>query len=171
MTSSGIPICLFILIITFFWAHAFFGFSTTFGAVWGGSIGVAIICVFVLALCCRGKRRRSYPNVDGANIVDSNVPIPSPESAPGRQSGDASSIPTSVSPPIHMSSLPATQTSPISGAMFENPGAEPAQSVQQPGSDAVGFLQYEDGGIRMPPPAHIPGGLSVFELSTSISHT
>jgi len=45
-----------------------------------------------------------------------------------------------------------TQTSPI---MTEGPGAEPARWVQQPGSDAVRFLSYEDSGIRMPPAAYM----------------
>ena len=96
--------------------------------------------------------RAPYPDVDGANIVNPNVP-PSPESAQSRQSGNASSIPTfhpihqstfnvsssemSVLIPSQTSSLttPLTQTSPTVGAMSEGPGAEPAHLVQQPGSD------------------------------------
>jgi len=59
-----------------------------------------------------------------------------------------------VTPPL--SSGPRlTQTSPINGAMTEGPGAEPARWVQQPGTDAVGCLSYEDSGIRMPPAAYM----------------
>jgi len=173
-----------------------------FGIFWGGGGGVIILCWCVLPLLYSAvKNRRSnseepYPDVEGA---DPNVPIPSPESAQSRQSGNASSIPTF--PPIHLSTfhvsrsersalipsqtsspitppgLPLTQTSPTGGAMSEGPGAEPAHLVQQPGSDAgamskgpradpalvqqpgsdaVGFLQYEDSvSIRVPPTAYI----------------
>jgi len=107
-----------------------------------------------------------YPDVDGANIVDPNVPIPSPESAQSRQSDNASSIPTL--PPIYLSrfhvsrsempalipsqtsspttppsssGLPLTQTSPTDGAMSEGPGGGSAHLVQQPGSDAVAMAK------------------------------
>lgn len=61
---------------------------------------------------------------------------------------------TSLSPVIPPSSSGPrlTQTSLM---MTEGPGAEPARWVQQPGSDAVRFLSYEDRGIRMPPAAYM----------------
>ena len=139
------------------------------GGVFGG-VGVVMLCVFVLSLLCSAvENRRSiseepYPDVEGADPI---VPIPSPESAQSRQSGNASSIPTcppiqlstfdvSTTTPPSSSGLPLIQTSPTSGAMSEGPGAEPAHLVQQPGSDAVGFLQYEDSvSIRVPPTVYI----------------
>jgi len=133
---------------------------SAYGIFFGVGGGVVILCWCVLPLLYSAvKNRRSnseepYPDVEGA---DPNVPIPSPESAQSRQSGNASSIPTF--PPIHLSTfhvsrsemsalipsqtssptppgLPLTQTSPTGGAMSEGPGAEPAHLVQQPGSDA-----------------------------------
>ena len=126
----------------------------------GAATGVAILYVWVLpALYSAVKNWRKseepYPDVDGANMVDPNVPIPSPESSQSRQSGNASSIPiihlstfhvsrsemstlipSQTSSPTTPPGLPLTQTSPTGGAMSEGPGAEPAHLVQQPGSDA-----------------------------------
>jgi len=150
--------------------HSFFLLigPRAFGIFWGVGTGVAILYVWVLPALYSGvKNRRNsegpYPDVDGANIVDPDVPIPSPESAQSRQSGNAASIPTL--PPIHLSTfhvsrselsalipsqtsspttppgLPLTQTSPTGCAMSEGPGAEPAHLVQHPGSDAVAMSE------------------------------
>jgi len=158
--------CIILSSFAFAFAFSFWTIGPgAFGIFWGVGTGVTILFVWVLpALNSAVKNWRNseepYPDVDGADIVDPNVPIPSPESAQSTPPG----LPlTQTSPTGAMSEGPGAELAHLvqqpgsdAGAMSKGPEVEPAHMVQQSGSDAVGFLQYENSvSIRVPPTAYV----------------